>query len=73
MPKGDKNDQHDDYSWHTVSSVTSTATTAAESAPKPSKIIQNDRARRGLVFHLQFGGVPVVVRHSGENFLSPFN
>ena len=53
--------------------MTSTATTAAESAPKPSKIIQNDRARRGLVFHLQFGGVAVVARPSGENFPSPFN
>ena len=56
-----------------MSSVTSTATTGAESAPKPSEIIQNDRARRELVFHLRFGGVPVVARPSGENFPGPSN
>ena len=29
------------------------------------------RARREVMFHLRFGGVPVVVRPSGENFPSP--
>ena len=38
-----------------------------------SKRVNSGRTSSELVFRLQFGGVAVVVRPSGENFPSPFN
>ncbi len=53
-----------------VKSVFNIATTGAIWAPKR---VNSGRTSGELVFHLQFGGVAVVVRPSGENFPSPFN